>query len=127
MAKASLVLPTGTKVQLDGTAEEIAALLSRFSGDPNAQGARRDRKQPHPKLKKEGKSSRSGPTGLVLDLIDEGYFKARRSLPDIQKKLEEKGHIYAQTSLSPILLRLVRRKDVNLRRIKDKKGWIYVG
>jgi hypothetical protein len=127
MAKASLVLPTGAKVQLEGTAEEIAILLSRFSGDSTAEATGRVKKKTHPKIKKERKSSRSGPTGLVLDLIDEGYFKARRSLPDIQKKLEEKGHIYAQTSLSPILLRLVRRKDVNLRRIKDKKGWIYVG
>jgi hypothetical protein len=127
MAKASLVLPTGAKVQLEGTAEEIAILLSRFSGDSTAEATRRVGKKTHPKTRKERKSSRSGPTGLVLDLIDEGYFKARRSLPDIQKKLEEKGHIYAQTSLSPILLRLVRRKNVNLRRIKDKKGWIYVG
>jgi hypothetical protein len=44
---------------------------------------------------------------------------------EVQKKLEEKGHIYAQESLSGPLLRLTRDKHV-LRRLKDKKGWVYV-
>ncbi len=128
MAKANLILPSGTKVHLEGTAEEIAVLLSKFSGGSEMQdGAKRREKRKHSAPKEKGSKSRSGPTGLVLDLINEGYFKSRRTLPEIQKKLEEKGHIYAQTSLSPILIRLVRRKDVNFRRIKDKKGWIYVG
>ena len=39
-------------------------------------------------------------------------------------KLEENGHIYALHSLSPALLRLTRSKM--LRRIKEKKGWVYV-
>jgi len=128
MAKANLVLPSGTKVHLEGTAEEIAILLSKFSGGSEKQeGVKRWEKRKHSTPKEKGTKSRSGPTGLVLDLISEGYFKSRRTLPEIQKKLEEKGHIYAQTSLSPILIRLVRRKDVNFRRIRDKKGWIYVG
>lgn len=128
MAKANLILPSGTKVHLEGTAAEIAVLLSRFSGGSEKHGgAKRGKKKKHTAPKEKGSKSRSGPTGLVLDLINEGYFKSRRTLPEIQKKLEERGHIYAQTSLSPILIRLVRRKDVNFRRIRDKKGWVYVG
>jgi len=128
MVKANLILPSGTKVHFEGTAEEIAVLLSKFSGGSEEQvGTNRGQKRKHSAPKEKGPKSRSGPTGLVLDLINEGYFKSRRTLPEIQKKLEEKGHIYAQTSLSPILIRLVRRKDVNFRRIKDKKGWVYVG
>jgi hypothetical protein len=50
-----------------------------------------------------------------LELREEGYFKSKRFLNDIKKKLEEKGHIYARTTLSPTLLNLVKRKD--LRRV----------
>jgi hypothetical protein len=127
MAKASLVLPTGAKVQLEGTAEEIAVLLSKFSASSESQTPQTHVKSSRKTSKKSKSISRSGPTGFVMDLIGEGFFKSRRTLPEIQKKLEEKGHIYAQTSLSPVLIRLVRKKNVNLRRIKDKKGWIYVG
>ena len=127
MAKANLVLPTGAKVQLEGNADEIAILLSTFSAADESHVKPTHVKSKHKTPKKSKSSSRSGPTGYVLDLIDEGFFKTRRTLPEIQKKLEEKGHIYAQTSLSPVVIRLVRKKDVNLRRIKDKKGWIYVG
>ncbi len=31
MAKANLVLPDGTKVSIEGTADEVAVLLGRFS------------------------------------------------------------------------------------------------
>ena len=42
----------------------------------------------------------------------------------VQKKLEENGHIYAQSSLSPALIALTKKKC--LRRMKEKKGWVYV-
>ena len=43
--------------------------------------------------------------------------------PEIKTAMEEMGHYYPVTSLSPTLLRFVRRKE--LRRIKDKKVWLY--
>jgi len=60
----------------------------------------------------------------VKDLAAEDWFKTKRTIGDLQKKLEEKGHIYAMESLSTPLLRLTRSKV--LRRIKDKSGWVYV-
>ena len=91
MAKANIVLPTGAKVQLEGTAEEIAVLLSKFSGTSDSHAPEAHVKSRHKAPKKSKKISRSGPTGFVMDLIDEGFFKSRRTLPEIQKKLEEKG------------------------------------
>lgn len=128
MAKANMVLPSGAKVTVEGTAEEVAQLLAKVSSPlPGTRSGR----QARPAAAKASPVSaarartRKGPTGHILDLRDENFFKTRRSLPDIQKKLEEKGHIYAQSSLSPVLVRLVRARE--LRRIKEKKGWIYVG
>jgi hypothetical protein len=117
MAKANLTLPDGTVVTIDGSVEEVARLLQSVSasgGQPS--GARASK--PHrvrTKRAKAGARSVRGPTGYLLELREEGYFKSKRFLNDIKKKLEEKGHIYARTTLSPTLLNLVKRKE--LRRV----------
>jgi len=125
MAKANMVLPDGTKVAIEGTAEEVAILLSKCSlnsSTPEHKEPGRKR-QKSTRAKSQG-SKRSGPQTYIQELVTEGYFKAKRTLGDIQKKLEERGHIYAQTSLSPGMTRLTRKRT--LRRIKEKKGWAYV-
>ncbi|SRR6266516_387567 len=127
MAKASLVLPDGTKVNIQGNSEEVANLLAKFSGSTGP--SRVTTQSLHKKTSERSRSSnqgpkRKGPQGLIEELVEENYFKARRTISEIQRKLEEKGHIYAIYALSTPLLRLTRSKV--LRRIKDKKGWVYV-
>jgi len=127
MAKANLILPDGTKVNIEGTAEEVSALLSRFSGGesaPTKKKKARKKKKAAGQGKAGTRTNRKGPQTLIEDLANENYFKSKRKIGDIQKKLEEKGHIYAINSLSPPLLRLTRKKV--LRRIKEKSGWVYV-
>jgi hypothetical protein len=130
MTKAELQLPNGTKVKIEGTLEDIKALMESYSSDTPRTG-RKHRKNGSKQnassnnKNKKKKSRKIGPNGLIRELLEEGYFKSqKRSLSDIQKKLEERGHIYAQTSLSPALTRLTRSRD--LRRIGEKKGWVYV-
>ncbi len=127
MAKANLVLPNGTKVNIEGTPEEVALLLAKFSQPVEASpvGKKAARKKKSPKTaSKRLRTSRKGPQTLIAELADEGFFKSKRKIGDIQKKLEEKGHIYAITNLSPPLVRLTRKKT--LRRIKEKNVWVYV-
>jgi hypothetical protein len=127
MAKANLVLPNGTKVNIQGSPDEVANLLAKFSGSRLA--SRATTKSLHKNTSGRSRSGnqrpkRKGPQRLIVDLIEENYFKARRTIGEIQRKLEEKGHIYALYALSTPLLRLTRSKA--LRRIKDKSGWVYV-
>jgi hypothetical protein len=63
--------------------------------------------------------------GLLSELIAEGFFGQPRELGVVRLALKEKGHFYPVTTLSPLMLRLVRRKE--LRRIKEKNRWTYVG
>ena len=123
MAKAELNLPSGGHVKITGTPQEIASFLNLYSSGDFSE---KKRSRPKRSTGSKGKLPRkSGPVILVKELIEGGYFKGqKRTLPEIQKKLEERGHIYAQTSLSPALLGLTKRK--HLRRIKEKKGWVYV-
>lgn len=126
MAKASLVLPDGTKVNIEGSADEVATLLARFSGSaPPPRSAKPSRASKSQRVPPSSRGlKRKGPQRLIQDLVQEDYFKAKRTIGEIQKKLEDNGHIYALYSLSTPLLRLTRSKI--LRRIKDKKGWVYV-
>jgi hypothetical protein len=89
MAKANLVLPDGTKVNIEGTADEVATLLARFSGTPApapAPAATKParRKKSAKSGKKDTQSKRKGPQTLIEDLIQENFFKAKRNIGEIQ-------------------------------------------
>jgi len=124
MAKANLVLPDGTTVNIDGTADEVAILLGKFSSqEPNSKRKTKRRKPTKSKVSK-ARTKTGGPTSLITGLAEEGYFKSKRTIGDIQKKLEEMGHIYSQQSISSPLFRLTRQRVI--RRIKEKKVWVYI-
>jgi hypothetical protein len=126
LAKANIALKNGTTVEIDGTAEEVAALLAKFSQVDIAgeESEKRLTRKPQHGGRKASKPKKDGPTGLIGELADQGYFKSKRSISDIQQKLEEGGHVYPVTSISPCLTRMTKRRQ--LRRIKDEKGWQYV-
>ncbi len=129
MAIAKLVLPDGTTVNIEGTADEVATLLAKFSGDaPSTAGAKKRSNKKTPRRSsgaaKKDRSMRKGPQTLLEELAGDSFFKSKRTIGEVQKKLEEKGHIYALHSLSTPLLRLTRAKT--LRRIREKTGWVYV-
>src|SRR5687767_1992872 len=115
MATAQLTTARGTIVTLDGAADEVATLIAHFErGEPT-------RRALPPTSSENASPTRSAPLALVSDLIDAGFFAQPRALGAIKNALAEQGRFYPATSLSPALLRLVRRKA--LRRVKDKKRW----
>src|SRR5258708_7276524 len=112
MAKAHISLDNGTEVTVEGTPAEVAALIAHFgSGTTSLKNTK--------KLLPRKSTAKAGPVDLVSELIDGGFFKKPKELGAIKVALEEQGHFYPVTTLSPSLLRLVRKKQ--LRRIKDKK------
>lgn len=124
MAKANMQLPDGVVVTIEGSPEEIAVLMRRIS-EPARSEVLPVRPLHGKKPKSKSPSSlRDGPQKLIEQVLEEGFFKAKRSIGDVQRKLEEAGHIYATNSLSTPLVRLIRNRV--LRRIKDKDGWMYV-
>lgn len=123
MAKAHIALTDGTKITIEGTSDEVAALVSKLSTStpPSSKDKRRSGKTSEQSTSK----SKYGPVDLISALIDGGFFKKPKELGSIRLALEEQGHYYPVTTLSPLMLRLVRKK--HLRRLKDKKRWLYVG
>lgn len=129
-----MVLADGTKVTIDGTAEEVAAVLQRISGGVSqlpGGGATKSHRRRRGKSTTQGsgkgtsgKTRSKGPVDYIRELVNEDFFKTKRGLGDVQKKLEEGAHIYPVTHLSPVLFRLVHLKE--LRRIKEDGTWKYV-
>jgi hypothetical protein len=119
MAKAHITTKSGTQVTIEGTPTEVAALVDQLGG----------RLSSGSKVKattsKRKSRTKAGPINLLSELIDGGFFKKPKELSAVKIALEEQGHFYPVTSLSPAVLRLVRKRE--LRRIKDKKRWLYVG
>src|SRR2546426_1001581 len=116
MAKAHVTTIGGAKVTVEGTTEEVALLVARLEGKGKSTERRRAR------VSKGGGRSRATPTNLISDLIDGGFFRKPKELSTIKLALEEQGHCYPVTTLSPVVLRLVRKRQ--LRRIKDQKRWL---
>lgn len=120
MAKAQITLPDGIKLTLEGTPDEIAATMARLQGGKASQPGN-EAKTRGPK----GKGQRLQLQDLLVNLVDSGFFKKPKDLAAVKAALEEMGHHYPVTTLSPTLLRWVRRR--NLRRIKQDKRWMYTG
>lgn len=120
MPKANITTASGAKIIVEGTEDEIVSLIKRIDAGTPATESRSKREKTSPRSK-----TRPSPISLVSELIDGGFFKKPKELGAIRLALQEQGHFYPVTTLSPTLLRLVRRKE--LRRIKEGKRWLYVG
>lgn len=122
MAKARLTTKTGTRIVIEGDPMEVAALVRQIEAErgpsktSRAEGARAGRQRGEPK---------ATPINLISTLIDGGFFRKPKDLGAVKVALEEMGHYYPATTLSPAMLRLVRKRQ--LRRLKDKNRWLYTG
>jgi hypothetical protein len=122
MPKATVATPSGAKVTIEGTNDEVVALIARLEG---LDGVRRAQQSGPARSISQTKSKPSLPE-LISEMIGSGFFKEPKSLGALKEALEQNGQFYPVTTLSPAMLRLVRSRQ--LRRIKDNRGrWSYVG
>lgn len=123
MAKAHITTKNGANITIEGTPAEVSAVINQIEHTP-MQPASREKKKEARNLPRNAKE-KSTPANLVNTLIDGGFFKKAKDLAAVRVALEELGHVYPVTTLSPVLLRLVRKRQ--LRRLKEKKRWLYTG
>jgi predicted house-cleaning NTP pyrophosphatase (Maf/HAM1 superfamily) len=117
MAKAQITTPEGIKISIDGTSKEISALIEDLKEKAAEEGPKRQRRGAKPGRVLLG--------DLIASLKDGGFFKKPKDLASVKSALEEMGHHYPVTTLSPVMLRRVRGRD--LRRIREKGRWLYTG
>jgi hypothetical protein len=116
MAKAHITTPSGINVEIEGTPAEITAVVHDLEAKAKKVAPERSRSKAKP--------GRVLLVDLIGSLIDGGLFKKPQDLGGVRTALAEMGHHYPVTTLSPTMLRLVRRRQ--LRRLKEQKRWVYV-
>lgn len=121
MAKANIITKSGATITIEGTPKEVAEMVALLQGTPTTAPRRVRAKSTTPR----SSSAKATPTNLIIELIDGGFFKKPKELGAVKAALEEHGHYYPITTLSPTMVRFVRKRQ--LRRIRDKKRWLYVG
>jgi hypothetical protein len=122
MAKAEINLPNGTKITVDGTPEEIIKIQGAFSRPSEYE--RKDSRVYGSKVIPKKKPNKIGPLGRIRNLIEEDYFKDKRTIEDVRKILEERAIFYKSSDIAPSLIRLVKKGE--LRRLKEDGQWRYV-
>ncbi len=116
MAKAQITTAEGINIKIEGTPAEILVVMRDLKKE--------QRKRAVLVKARKGKGSRLQLVDLIASLTDGGFFKKPRDLAAIKTALAEMGHHYPVTTLSGAMLRQVRKR--NLRRIREKKRWVYV-
>jgi len=116
MAVAKISMPDGISVQLDGTPDEVAAVLENLKIKYAASTML-------PSFRRPAKTKGEIP-GLVEQLKGEDFFKSPRGLADVQRKFAELGHHYPVTTLSGAMQAQSRSR--NLRRFKRDGKYVYV-
>lgn len=119
MPKATLTTGDGTKVVIEGTAEEVRELLSKLGTPgrkPKTGGVR--------KTVRTAGRTRPSMTDSIIELKLEGFFNKPKGLSEIKEKLASMGMIYPVTSISGTVLSLVKRRELG--RVKEDGRWCYV-
>lgn len=121
MAKATIQSKSGAVITVEGTEKEVSRIIALY--DSSAGETRRQGSSDAPESGAGGEGKRESASGLILDLKREGFFDKPKSLGDIGAALEEKGFLYPVTTLSGVVLRLL--KHSHLRRKKIEGRWVY--
>lgn len=118
MAKAHITTPEGIDMKLEGTPQELAAVLKDLKRSSQTRAVVKTEQN-----KAKRQCGRVTVGRLIDELKDEGFFKQPKALGDVKKRLGELGHHYPVTTLSGRMQEHVKKR--NLRRFKEKGRYVY--
>ena len=121
MAKATIKSKTGATIIIEGTKEEIAKILGDFERTAVIGYMREEMSKR--KIKKREEKKRMAASDLIVELKEDGYFDKPKTLREIAQALESQGYLYPTTTLSGVVLGLVKKKLLGRKKV-DRK-WVY--
>jgi hypothetical protein len=121
MAKATIKSKTGAIITIEGSEHEVSNILAGFDRLAGVQQTKAQMARHRAERKEERK--RMTASDIILGLQDDGFFNKPKTLTEIAEALEEKGHIYPTTSLSGVMLALVKRRLFGRKKTDGK--WVY--
>jgi hypothetical protein len=105
--------PELRRVAYQKVLEELISAASKEKLPPAPSKTPSDSKKSPKKPKK-----RSGPTGRVQDLTEEGFFKKPKTIAQVKAELENRGYHIPLTSLSGPLQKLVQKRILRRNKVK---------
>lgn len=118
MAKATMKLKSGATVVIEGTPEELDAILRRIENKPS-HSPEKSTQIGQPKSKE-----RKTANDYILGLREEGFFDNPRTAGEIKKELEAIAQFMPSKTISARLIGLVRKRE--LRRLDEGGKLKYV-
>ncbi len=121
MAKATIKSETGAVITVEGSEAEVAAILGAYEttatvGKAKGEVIRRTREN-------KARKKRVSAADVIDELKESGFFDKPKSLSEISGALEERAIMYPMTSLSGVVLGLVKRRALRRKKIEGK--WAY--
>lgn len=117
MPKATVKLPGGAAVTVEGSVDEVAEIIGHFKVGHAKKLIPRDNET------KKAQKKKAAASDLIIELREAGFLNKPKGLGEIAKALEEKGHLYPLTTLSGVMLDLVRARHFG--RKKADGRWVY--
>ena len=125
MATARIETDTGTKISVEGTVEDITAIISLFTKkSPNCESNPVNNIKTPIKNNTDPVKSASSLVGYIHELRDTGFFNTPKLTALVKEKLDQEGHFYPMQSVSTCLINRNAKKELG--RIKEGTKWAYV-
>ena len=115
MAKATINTKTGSVITVEGDEKDIVSIIKKLESPsiPLKENAGR----------KGNSHRRDSAPDLIVGLRDNDFFSQPRTLNDIVDALAEKGYAYPATTLSGVMINLVKNRVVGRKKVEGK--WVY--
>jgi hypothetical protein len=121
MAKATIKSKSGAVITVEGSESEVSSILTAYERTSVVGQAKQAIARSRAAKKDEKK--REGASDLIVGLREAGFFEKPKALSEIANALEEKGYLYPVTTLSGVMLGLVKNRE--LHRKKRDGRWVY--
>jgi len=120
MAHAKFTTEDGISIDLEGTPDEVAAVVERLRGT----AANKDDSRPRKTARKQTGRIKAELPQLIERLRSDEFFRKPQGLGAVREKLAETGHHYPLTTLSGAMQTEAKRR--RLRRYKENGKYVYV-
>ena len=121
MAKATIKSQTGATITVEGTPEEVSNVISAYEKTSVVGHAKEAIARA--KATKKTEKRKESASDLIVGLKEEGFFEKPKTLGDIGTALEERGFLYPVTSLSGVVLGLLKKRQLRRKKVEGK--WAY--
>ena len=120
MAKVNIRTPTGAVITVEGSPEEVASIVGAIQPAQRSGSAARSTAD---KAKKKEAKKQNSVADMIVAFKERGFFDKPKGLGDVKAKLEEGGFLFPLTSLSGVMLSLVKRQLLTRKKVEGV--WAY--